>query len=115
MKPQIHIMSVNTSVKIGFQKCNTCINIINLKNYLLIFKDPETLLTWRKKYTTRPQSYNEEAETVRDQKNENTRNSVQSKWVNDKTHSKETNEMNAANVCSSEKFSEDTGNIYLRL
>jgi len=85
------------------------------KNHPLVFKDPETVLVWRNKYTTRPQSYNEEAETDHDQKNEITRNSVQSKWANDKTHSKETKEMNGAHVCSSEKCSVDTGNIYLPL
>jgi hypothetical protein len=96
-------------------KYNTYINIINRKNCALIFKDPETVLIWRKKYTTRPQSYNEEAETVRDKKNEITRKSVQSKRANDKTRGKETDEMNAANVFPSEKCSVDTGHIYLML
>jgi hypothetical protein len=81
------------------------IKIINRKKNPLIFKDPETVLVWRKKYTTRPQSSNEEAETDHDKRNEITRNSVQSKWANDKTRGKETDEMNAANVCPSEKGS----------
>lgn len=69
----------------------------------------------KKKYTTRPQSYNEEAETDHDKKNEITRNGAQSKWANDKTRDKEKNEMNTANVCPSKKGSVDTGNIYLTL
>lgn len=40
-----------------------------------------------------------------DKRNEITRNGVQSKWANDKTRGKETNEMNAANICPSEKGS----------
>jgi len=69
----------------------------------------------KKKCTARPQSYNEEAETDHDKKNEIMRNRVQSKWANDKTRGKETNEMNATNVCPSKNGSVDTGNIYLTL
>ena len=63
----------------------------------------------KKKYTTQPQSYNEETGTDHDKKNEITRNSVQSKWAKDRTRVKDTNEMNAATVCPSEKGSVDTG------
>jgi hypothetical protein len=96
-------------------KCNTYINIINRKNHPLIFKDPETVSVWRKQYTTWLQIYSEEAETDHDKKKVITRNSVQSKWANDKPRDKETNEMNTANVCPSEKGSVDTRNIYLTL